>query len=75
MPESPDELRVAVTGLVGFAAAEEAMLLTEIARAEDRSTAESWGALPTIADTSEFRDEQVRRLEGLGFRLARTLNL
>jgi hypothetical protein len=62
MPESPDELRVAVTGLVGFAAAEEAMLLTEIARAEDRSTAESWGALPTIAHTSEFRDEQVRRL-------------
>lgn len=46
MPESAAELRVIVTGLVSFVAAEEAILLTEVAQPRDEGTSNSWAALP-----------------------------
>jgi hypothetical protein len=62
MSESAPQLRVILTGLISFAAAEEAMLLADVAQRTDAGDANCWGALPTIAHTSEFRDEQVQRL-------------
>jgi hypothetical protein len=62
MPDCAPGLRIILTGLISFAAAEEAILLTEVHEHGDGGDAESWAALPTIAHTSEFRDEQVQRL-------------
>ena len=62
MPDFAAELRVTLTGLVAFAAAEEAVLITDVAQGEDDGVPRRWAALPTIAHTSEFRDEQVQRL-------------
>jgi hypothetical protein len=62
MADSAEELREVLTGLVSLAAAEEAILLTRVARTDDVGDASSWAARPTIAHTSEFRDEQVQRL-------------
>lgn len=57
MSESAAELRVIVTGLVSLAAAEEAILLTDVAGSDGPGTPSAWAALPTVAHTSEFRDE------------------
>lgn len=65
MAESAQRLRTILTGLIFFAGAEEAMLLTDVADDEDTGDADSWAALPTIAHTSEFRDEQVCRLRAI----------
>jgi hypothetical protein len=65
MPESAADLRITLTGLISFAAAEEAILLSDVAHGEDAGDAETWAALPTIAHTSEFRDEQVQRLAAI----------
>jgi hypothetical protein len=65
MHESAARLRTILTGLISFAAAEEAMLLTDVAEGEETGDAEAWAALPTIAHTSEFRDEQVSRLRAI----------
>jgi hypothetical protein len=65
MPESTTELRVALTGLIAFAAAEEQILLAVAERADDPGSPACWAAVPTVAHTSEFRDEQVQRLAAI----------
>lgn len=60
--EPADKLRETLAGLVSFAAAEEAILLTHVPFREDTGDAGSWAVRPTIAHNSEFRDEQVKRL-------------
>lgn len=65
MFDSAAELRVIVTGLVSFAAAEEEIVLTEVAHRDDEGAPDRWAALPTIAHTSDFRDEQVQRLRAI----------
>lgn len=62
MPDCAAKLRVILTGLVTFAAGEEAILLADVAQRADEGVPDLWAALPTIAHTSEFRDEQVQRL-------------
>jgi hypothetical protein len=62
MSESAADLRVMLTGLISYAAAEEGILLTDVSQREDAGDADSWAALPTVAHTSEFRDEQIQRL-------------
>jgi hypothetical protein len=65
MPESTTELRAALVGLIAFAAAEEQILLAAAERDDAPGSPESWAAVPTIAHTSEFRDEQVQRLAAI----------
>ena len=62
MREIADELRQVVIGLISVAAAEEAMLLASLPWSDEAGNADVWAARPTIAHTSEFRDEQVQRL-------------
>jgi hypothetical protein len=62
MTEIADELRQVLIGLISVAAAEEAMLLACVSRSDEVGDADLWAARPTIAHTSEFRDEQVQRL-------------
>lgn len=63
--ESAARLRIVLTGLISFAAAEEEILLAEVAQRQDTGGVDAWAALPTIAHTSEFRDEQVQRLRAI----------
>jgi tetratricopeptide (TPR) repeat protein len=59
------QLRAAVTGLLGFAASREQELLA----APDAVAAGSpqcWAAVPLIAHTAEFRQQQVQRLTAIG---------
>jgi tetratricopeptide (TPR) repeat protein len=65
MSESCTDLRATLTGLIGFAAIEEQILLVEAGEANDSGDPSSWAAVPTIAHTSEFRDEQVQRLAAI----------
>ena len=58
------ELRSAITGLVGFAAAEEQMLLAAAPAAEPGDP-RCWAALPLIAHNTEFKLQQVRRLQAV----------
>jgi hypothetical protein len=62
MSDSAEDLRAVLIGLVSLAAAEEAMLLARVPPSEDAGDVDVWAARPTIAHTSEFRDEQVQRL-------------
>jgi hypothetical protein len=58
------ELRGVVIGLVGFAGAEEQMLLAAAPEGE-QGTAECWAALPLVAHNTEFKQQQVRRLRAI----------
>ena len=51
------ELRAAITGLIGLAAAEEEMLLASAPNGEDGS-ADRWAAAPLVAHNAEFRQQQ-----------------
>jgi hypothetical protein len=62
MTESANAVRQMLIGLISLAAAEEMMLLARVPLGEDAGDADVWAARPTIAHTSEFRDEQVQRL-------------
>jgi hypothetical protein len=58
------ELRAAVNGLLGFAATREQVLLAQ-APAAEAGTAARWAAVPLVAHNTEFRRQQVRRLEAI----------
>ena len=58
------QLRAAVTGLIMLAAAEEEMLLSSAPRAE-QGGADRWAAVPVIAHNTEFRQQQVVRLDAV----------
>jgi hypothetical protein len=66
-------LRAAITGLLGFAASEEEVLLVGAARSGGRSTSRGegtgeggneslWAAVPTVAHNTEFKAQQAERL-------------
>jgi hypothetical protein len=60
------QLRTAITGLVSFTAAEEEMLLASVpCTAPDQGNPESWAAAPLIAHNTEFKRQQVERLDAL----------
>ena len=61
---STQELRSAIIGLLGFAAAEEQLLLTASPPGEAGS-ARNWAALPIVAHNTEFRAQQVARLQAI----------
>jgi hypothetical protein len=58
------ELRAAITGLIGLAAAEEEMLLASAPNGEDGSP-DRWAAAPLVAHNAEFRQQQVVRLHAV----------
>jgi len=58
------ELRSALIGLVGFAAAEEQMLLAAVP-ADEAGDPRCWAALPLIAHNTEFKGQQVLRLQAV----------
>jgi hypothetical protein len=57
-------LRTVMTGLVGFAATQEQVLLAAHRVAEAGSAA-NWAAAPLVAHNTEFRQQQVQRLESI----------
>ena len=57
-------LRTAVTGLIMQAAAEEEMLLSSAPR-EEQGGPDRWAAIPVITHNSEFRQQQVIRLDAV----------
>lgn len=59
------DLRSVIIGLLGFAAAEEQILLAVSDPAEP-GDAVSWAAVPLVAHNTEFKRQQVRRLEAIG---------
>src|ERR1022692_4024938 len=61
---STRELRSAIIGLLGFAAAEEQVLLAASPPGESGS-ASDWAALPIVAHNTEFRAQQVERLRAI----------
>jgi tetratricopeptide (TPR) repeat protein len=63
-------VRAAVIGLIGFAAAEEQILLVTAPSATDGGGGEPgpagrWAAAPLVAHNTEFKRQQVRRLEAI----------
>ena len=58
------DIRAAIIGLVGFAAAEEQMLLATCAVYEAGDPAR-WAAVPLVAHNTEFKLQQVHRLEAI----------
>lgn len=59
------ELRTAITGLLGFAAAEEQMLLAA-SPPDQAGSPQNWAALPIVAHNTEFKAQQVHRLRAIG---------
>lgn len=57
-------LRAPIIGLIGFAAAEEQMLLAE-SPAGEAGGPERWAAAPLVAHNTEFKHQQVQRLEAI----------
>jgi hypothetical protein len=56
-------VRTALIGLISFAAAEEQMLLADVAEASEQSgNAARWAAAPLVAHITEFKRQQVWRL-------------
>jgi hypothetical protein len=55
-------IRGCVIGLIGFAAAEEQMLLAAVGAGDDPGGPRRWAAVPLVAHNNEFRQQQVRRL-------------
>jgi hypothetical protein len=59
-------LREAITGLLGFTAVEEEMLLgTARQGAAGPGSPQCWAAIPLVAHNTEFKRQQVRRLEAI----------
>jgi hypothetical protein len=54
-------VKAAITGLLGFAATEEQVLLAA-APPDEASGAEHWASLPVVAHNTEFKSQQVQRL-------------
>ncbi|HWF81088.1 MAG TPA: hypothetical protein VN695_10935 [Streptosporangiaceae bacterium] len=60
------DLRGVIIGLISFAAAEEQMLLAASDPAEP-GDASTWAAVPMVAHNTEFKRQQVQRLEAIRF--------
>jgi tetratricopeptide repeat protein len=60
----PGQLRTVVTGLLGFAAAQEQELLATRGAPETGSAA-NWAAAPLVAHSTEFKQQQVQRLHAI----------
>jgi hypothetical protein len=58
------DVRSAVIGLIGFAAAEEQVLLAA-SPAGEAGSASDWAAVPIVAHNTEFRAQQVERLRAI----------
>ncbi len=58
------QLRSAIVGLIGFAAAQEQTLLAA-APAGEQGTSRRWAALPLVAHNTEFKQQQVQRLRAI----------
>ncbi|MFZ0173563.1 MAG: hypothetical protein WAL04_17910 [Acidimicrobiales bacterium] len=59
-------LRSAIVGLLGFAAVEEELLLAAITGAPpENGSPQRWAALPLVAHNTEFKLQQVERLEAI----------
>ena len=65
---SAQQLKSAITGLVGFAATEEQVLLAR-RPADETGSPQNWAAPPIVAHNTEFKAQQVQRL--LAIRLSR----
>lgn len=68
MNEMPDivRLRLAIIGLIGFAALEEELLLAGAgATAAEGSSPRKWAAISVVMHNSEFRRQQVARLDAI----------
>lgn len=63
------DLRSVIIGLLSFAAAEEQILLAASDPAEP-GDATRWAAVPLVAHNTEFKRQQVQRLEAIGLRRA-----
>ena len=61
---SVQELRSVIIGLLGFAAAEEQMVLAASPAAEQGSP-QRWAAAPLLAHNTEFKRQQVQRLQAI----------
>jgi hypothetical protein len=61
-----EQLRTAITGLVSFAAAAEELMLCIPAAAAEQGGPDCWAAVPLIAHNTEFKRQQVTRLEAIG---------
>lgn len=60
------QLRMAIIGLIGFAAVEEELLLAGTPRAAaEHGGPGCWAAVPLVAHNTEFKFQQVRRLEAI----------
>jgi hypothetical protein len=65
------QLRLAIIALLRFAAAEEEMLLASVSRASTQpaaraaGSAQCWAAAPVIAHNTEFKRQQVQRLNAI----------
>jgi hypothetical protein len=58
------QLKEVIIGLLGFAAAEEQMLLAAAPAAEPGGP-QCWAAVPLVAHTTEFKRQQVQRLQAI----------
>ncbi len=58
-------LRTAIAGLVGLAASEEALLLEAAAATAEEGSAAQWAAAPLVAHNTEFKAQQVERLQAV----------
>ena len=58
-------IRGCVIGLIGFAAAEEQMLLAAAGPGGDPGSPQRWAAVPLVAHNTEFRQQQVQRLAAI----------
>lgn len=58
------QLRAAITGLIGLAATEEQQLLST-APAAEQGTPQHWAAKPLVAHNTEFRQQQLQRLRAI----------
>jgi hypothetical protein len=66
-PMTNDPLRVRTTaiGLLSFAAAEEQLLLAAATRLSDQGSPDRWAAVPVVAHNTDFRRQQVQRLDAV----------
>jgi hypothetical protein len=58
------KLKGSITGMIGFAAAEEQILLATAPPGESGNP-QNWAALPVVAHNTEFKAQQVRRLSAI----------
>src|SRR5262245_36624429 len=58
------EVKTSITGLLGFAAAEEQVLLTARPDVEVGSP-QNWAAIPLVAHNTDFKSQQVHRLTAI----------